>query len=94
MNAFLLAHFLHYLLLFNCLPSEIVSSLIAYDLNFFLIFFLPVPMGHACNPSYTGGREQEGHSSKPAKARWGKQFMSLYLENIQHKKGLVDWFKV
>jgi hypothetical protein len=31
---------------------------------------------HACNPSYSGGRDQEN------------------LKKIQHKKGLVEWFKV
>jgi hypothetical protein len=25
-----------------------------------------VPVAHACNPSYLGGRDQEDHSSKPA----------------------------
>jgi hypothetical protein len=25
-------------------------------------------MAHACNPSYSGGRDQEDHSSKPAQA--------------------------
>jgi hypothetical protein len=33
---------------------------------------------HACNPSYSGGRDQEDHSSKPAQA----------------KIGLVEWLKV
>jgi hypothetical protein len=39
-------------------------------------------VAHACSPSYSGGRDQEGHSSKPA-----QQFVGLYLENNQHKKG-------
>jgi hypothetical protein len=26
------------------------------------------PVAHACNPSYSGGRDQEVHSSKPAQA--------------------------
>jgi hypothetical protein len=25
-----------------------------------------MPMAHACNPSYLGGRDQKDHSSKPA----------------------------
>jgi hypothetical protein len=25
-----------------------------------------VPVAHSCNPSYSGGRDQEDHSSKPA----------------------------
>jgi hypothetical protein len=28
----------------------------------------PWPVAHACNPSYTGGRDQEDYSLKPAKA--------------------------
>jgi hypothetical protein len=27
-----------------------------------------VPVAPACNPSYSGSRDQEGHSSKPAQA--------------------------
>jgi hypothetical protein len=27
-----------------------------------------VPVAHNCNPSYSGGRDQEDHSSKPAQA--------------------------
>jgi hypothetical protein len=27
-----------------------------------------VLVAHACNPSYSGGRDQEGHGSKPAQA--------------------------
>jgi hypothetical protein len=27
----------------------------------------PVPVAHACNPSYSGGRDQEDHGSKPAR---------------------------
>jgi hypothetical protein len=26
------------------------------------------PVAHACNPSYSGGRDQEDHCSKPAQA--------------------------
>jgi hypothetical protein len=25
-----------------------------------------VPVAHTCNPSYSGGRDQEDHGSKPA----------------------------
>jgi hypothetical protein len=28
----------------------------------------PGPVAHACNPSYSGGRDQEDHSLKPAQA--------------------------
>jgi hypothetical protein len=29
-------------------------------------FLGQAPVAHACNPSYSGGRDQENHSSKPA----------------------------
>jgi hypothetical protein len=28
--------------------------------------YKPGTMGHTCNPSYSGGRDQEDHSSEPA----------------------------
>jgi hypothetical protein len=40
---------------------------------------------HAYNPSYSGGRDQEDQSLKPAQAN---KFKRLYLENTHHKK---DW---
>jgi hypothetical protein len=42
-----------------------------------------VPVAHACNPSYSGGRDQEDQGSKPNP---GKQFMTPYLEKNLHKK--------
>jgi hypothetical protein len=43
-------------------------------------------LAHACNPSYSGGRDQEDHGWKPV---LGKQFERPYLEKNNHKKGLV-----
>jgi hypothetical protein len=40
---------------------------------------------HACNPSSSGGREQEDQGSKPGRS---------YLEKTHHIKGLVEWIKV
>jgi hypothetical protein len=31
--------------------------------------FSRVPVAHACNPSYSGSRDQEDHGSKPAQAK-------------------------
>jgi hypothetical protein len=45
------------------------------------------PVAYACNPSYSGSRDQEDHSSKPA---LGKEFKIPYLENTQHKKRLGE----
>jgi hypothetical protein len=49
-----------------------------------------VPVAHAYNPSFLGGRDQEDLGSKSA---LGKQFMRFYLDNAHHKKGLMEWFK-
>jgi hypothetical protein len=49
------------------------------------------PMAHACNPSYSGGRDQEDLGSKP---NLGKQFSRPYLEKPFTKIGLVEWLKV
>jgi hypothetical protein len=48
-------------------------------------------VAHACNPSYSGGRDQEDYSSKPAQANSSSR---PYLEKKNHKKGLVEWLKV
>jgi hypothetical protein len=39
-------------------------------------------VAHACNPSYSGGREQEGHDLKPALANSSAR---PYLEKPYHK---------
>jgi hypothetical protein len=45
-------------------------------------------VAHACNPSYSEGRDQEDHGSKPAP---GKQFRRPYLKKPHHIKGLAEW---
>jgi hypothetical protein len=42
---------------------------------------------HTCDSNYSGGRDQGDHGSKTT---LGKQFARLYLEIIQHKKGLAE----
>jgi hypothetical protein len=39
-------------------------------------------VAHVCNPGYSGGRDQENHNSKPARAN---SSMRPYLEKILHK---------
>jgi hypothetical protein len=51
-----------------------------------------VPVAHAFNPSYPGGRDQEDHSLKPAQAN-SSQHPILKKKKIT-KKGLVEWLKV
>jgi hypothetical protein len=48
-------------------------------------------VAHACNASYSGGRDQEDRGSKPAQANSSRR---SYLEKHHHKKGLVQWLKV
>jgi hypothetical protein len=45
------------------------------------------PVAHACNPSYSGGRDQEDWSSKPASAN---SSLIPYLKKAVHKIGLVE----
>jgi hypothetical protein len=40
-------------------------------------------IAHTCNPSYSGGRDQEDHGSKPS---LGKLSARPYLEKAHHKK--------
>jgi hypothetical protein len=44
-------------------------------------------VAHTCNPSYSGGRDQEDLSLKQI-------VLEAYLKNIQHKTKLVEWLKV
>jgi hypothetical protein len=41
-------------------------------------------VAHACNPSYSGGRDQEDHGLKPARA---KSSVRPYLKKTLHRKG-------
>jgi hypothetical protein len=54
------------------------------------------PVAHACNPSYSGGRDQEDLGSKLAQANSSRDpiLKKPYLEKTLHKKGLVEWLKV
>jgi hypothetical protein len=45
--------------------------------------------GHACNPSYSGGRDQEDHGSKPARGNSSETLS----QKARHKKWLVEWLK-
>jgi hypothetical protein len=43
-----------------------------------------VPVAHACNPSYSGGRDQEDLGSKPA---WANSSQNPILKKTFMKKG-------
>jgi hypothetical protein len=45
---------------------------------------------HTCNPSYSGGRDQEDQGSKPA----GQIVLETLSQKTLHKKGLVEWLVV
>jgi hypothetical protein len=49
-------------------------------------------VAHTCNPSYSGGRDQEDHGSKPAQANSSQDLISKI--NHHKKKRLVEWLKV
>jgi hypothetical protein len=47
--------------------------------DYFLIINLQygwVPVAHACNPSYSAGRDQENHGSKPTQANSSRDLIS------------------
>jgi hypothetical protein len=44
-----------------------------------------VLVAHACNPSYSGGKDQEDHSLRPAQANCSRD---PHLQNKQRKNGL------
>jgi hypothetical protein len=50
-----------------------------------------MPVTHACNPSHSGGRDQEDRSSKPAQVHSSQDPIS---KKPITKKGLVEWLKV
>jgi hypothetical protein len=50
-----------------------------------------VLVAHAYNSSYSGGRGQEDHSSKPA---WANSYSrDAILKKLIPKIGLVEWLK-
>jgi hypothetical protein len=47
-------------------------------------------VGYVYNPSYSGGRDQQNHGSKPAQAKCSQDPI---LKNNQHKQGLAEGLK-
>jgi hypothetical protein len=52
-----------------------------------------VQVAHSCNSSYSGGKDQEDHSLKPAQGNSSQDPISKKKRSIT-KKGLVEWLKV
>jgi hypothetical protein len=55
-----------------------------------IIYLSWVPVAHACNLSYSGGRDQEDHGSKPVLTNSMQDPIS---KTTHHKKGLAEWLK-
>jgi hypothetical protein len=51
----------------------------------------PGAIAHTCNPSYSGGRDQEDYGLKPAQAN---SLRDPILKKTNTKKGLVEWLKM
>jgi hypothetical protein len=49
------------------------------------------PVAHACNPSYSRGRDQADHGSKTL---WANSSRDTILIKQITKKGLAEWLKV
>jgi hypothetical protein len=48
------------------------------------------PVVHLCNPSYSGGRDQEDHDSKPD---WANSSPDPILKILNTKTGLGEWLR-
>jgi hypothetical protein len=53
-----------------------------------------VLVAHACNPSYSGGRDQEDRGSKSAQANSLRDPISKEPITKERKGELVEWLKV
>jgi hypothetical protein len=49
-----------------------------------------VLVAHACNPSYSGGRDQEDHGSKPAQENSSRELISKILNTKQPASGVAQ----
>jgi hypothetical protein len=50
-----------------------------------------VPVAHASNPSYSGGRDHEGRGSKPL---WANNSRDAISKKPNTKKSWLEWLKV
>jgi hypothetical protein len=57
------------------------------------LFLSQALVAHACNPSYSAGRDLEDLGLKPAPAN-SLETLSQKKKKKHHKKGLVEWLKV
>jgi hypothetical protein len=53
--------------------------------------YCQAPLAHACNPSYSEGRDQKNHSLKSAQVNNSQDSI---LKKTHHRKGLVEWLNV
>jgi hypothetical protein len=61
--------------------------------HYVVLYFMPYEklVAHTWNPSYSGGRDQEDRSLKPA---WANNSRDPILKKPNTKKGLMEWLKV
>jgi hypothetical protein len=52
-----------------------------------IIIINQAPAAHTCNPSYSGGRDQEPRSSKPALANSSRDLISKKKKKSQKRAG-------
>jgi hypothetical protein len=64
-----------------------IRAVLAISMFFFVPFkthvLEPAPVAHACNPSYSGGRQQEDHVLRPA---WANSLGNPISKNPSQKK--------
>jgi hypothetical protein len=53
-------------------------------LSKFKLIELPGVLAHTCNPSYSVGRDQEDHGSRPAKTKSGRPHLTQWLGMVMH----------
>jgi hypothetical protein len=75
-------------------PAQRVQTPVPQKKKKKLIYICWVLVAHACNPSYSGGGDQEDRSLKPA---WVNSSTRPYLKKEKkknHRKGPVEWLQV
>jgi hypothetical protein len=74
--------------------SGVRGGILSFDLKVMIRYMAKesiynwAPVAHVCNPSYSGGRDQEDHGSKPA---WVNSSMRPYLKKKKKKITKKDW---
>jgi hypothetical protein len=73
--------------------NNILALYIHFRNNVTIKTILPALMAHTYNPSYSGSRDQDDHSSRPAWANSSRDPILKTLNTHTHTKRLVEWLK-